>query len=227
MRKLGYKITIVYLIHFQSSHNQGLHDIAKSLIDLRKHDLSIVRTIAKISALQGIGRFALNVGKKCNTEVELISNTDELTINIEKNLVKNIEFWGNSLIVYKEKQLSNNENKVLSSRLNCSSLVFGSLSNAVRVEIYKFYLYLKKYEKEGVSLIRIDTDSLRVSFKKKHRFEIVQNFINKSFFKFKIEIDEIEEIVSLSKKSHYIKTRNLKILEVTGLSISLKDRCQL
>lgn len=76
-------------------------------------------------------------------------------------------------------------------------------------------------------MIRIDTDSLVVSFKKKHQFAIVQNFINESFFKFKIEIDNIEEIVSLSKKSHYIKTRNVKILKVTGLSISLKDRFQL
>ena len=60
MKKMGYKITCVHIIEFKAMHHKGLHDIAACLLQLRKVDSDIVRTISKLCALIGIGRYALN-----------------------------------------------------------------------------------------------------------------------------------------------------------------------
>ena len=225
MKKMGYKITCVHIIEFKAMHHKGLHDIAACLLQLRKVDSDIVRTISKLCALIGIGRYALNIDKNSNCETKVIDNCDELFIGIEQKDIKNIEFYGNCAVAFKEKIMTNSENSKLSSRLNCCSLLFGSLSNAVRREIYKFYLYLKNID--GINIIRIDTDSIIISYLKTEHIDFIKDFINQSFFDYKVEIENINRVISFSKQAHYIKTERSKFLKVTGLRLSIQDRFDL
>ena len=50
-------------IYFKSIHNEELHYLAEQLITFRKNKCKFISKMAKQSALIGLGRFALNIGK--------------------------------------------------------------------------------------------------------------------------------------------------------------------
>ena len=129
--KLGY-LRIVQIIYFDSNHNEDLSYLANLLIRYRKSKTGLEKLFAKQIALSAIGRFAFNVEKHCSTKNIVINNYHELSFKLESNKIRNIDFYENVIISRQYEKLSTYTNSVLSSRLNCSSLLFGQVNNTIR-----------------------------------------------------------------------------------------------
>ena len=82
------------------------------------------------------------------------------------------------------KKKHNYENAIQSTRLNCCSLLFGTVSNYVRREMYQVYRFINHY-KPRIELLRIDTDSTMIKFDHKEDFDIFNKYEKKSQFVYK------------------------------------------
>lgn len=223
MKKLGYTIRVTQLIYFKSIHNKELHCLADFLMSYRKSDCNLTKKIAKKAALIGLGRFALNIGKNGLKNLKVIDNNQELCLSLEKGDIENIDFFQNHAICHTKNKISNYENAKLSTKLNCSSLLFGTVSNYVRREIFDAYQFIKD-NNSHIDILRIDTDSLMIEFNNNQNHKLFQLFSNKSPFNYKIEMDNISLLYNYGKQSHFYKSDNEHILKVTGLRLSVFDR---
>ena len=179
--------------------------------------------MSKQAALIGLGRFALNIGKQLSCEIDVIENNHQLCLSIEKNITDSVDFFNNYAIVYKKQNLNNYENAKISTKLNCSSLLFGSVSNYVRREMFEAYRFIED-EFINVHILRIDTDSLMIQFDNYEDFDAFKNFEKKSKFKYKVEMDSIEFLHNNSINSYYYKNNEKTVLKVTGLRLSVSDK---
>ena len=132
------ELWIVQIIYFESKHNEELSYLSNLLIRFRKTKNGLEKLFAKQIALSANGHFAFNVDKHCNTKNVVINNYPELAFNLESNKMQNIDFYENVIIARKYDKLSTYHNSVLSTRLNCSSLLFGQVNNKKRIIWYLF-----------------------------------------------------------------------------------------
>ena len=222
MKKIGYDIDVTQLIYFKSIHNEELHYLAEQLITFRKNKCKFISKMAKQSALIGLGRFALNIGKNVFNDVEILENNQELCLGIEKNEIDNIDIISNYVLCQKKKKIKNFENAKISTSLNCSSLLFGSVSNYVRREMFNAYRHIENCDNANV--IRIDTDSIMIEFNEPEKFDAFEIFKENSNFNYKVEMDNIKLIHNTSIKSYYYENQFKNFLKVTGLRLSVFDR---
>ena len=224
MKSLGYKIKVCQLIYFKSEHNQEMHFLAEQLLEARNDKCKFINKIGKLAALIGLGRFALNISKNTPSDVSLIKSNQELCLLIENNKIQNIDFCNNYVISFNKRKLTNYENAQISSRLNCCSAVFGMVSSAIRKEMFQFYLWTKSLKDNHIEMLRIDTDSVIIQCTKKEYFELIENYISSSKFKYKIEMSNITTLLSYGRKSHFYINSTKKVLKVCGLSLSSYQR---
>ena len=217
------KINVVQIIYFKSQHNKNLSLLAHTLIEYRQNAEYLEKLFSKQIALIGMGRFAFNVSKHFNKKTKIIDNYPELTFNLEGNKLHNIDFYDNFVIARQKYKMSNYENKLFSSRLNCSSLMFGCVNNKIRRELYDIYLRSKYIH--NFKILRFDTDSFILAYPKHlTKNDIQENFIKKSKFNYKLEYENIEELVNLKKRSHYFVCQEKTIIKIPGLSINVQQR---
>ena len=221
---MGYNVRVNQLIYFPSKHNDDLHLLASELMLYRKDECKFVQKISKQAALIGLGRFALNVGKSViMANNEILETNQELCLAIEKNEIESIDVLKNYVVSHKKQKISNYENAKISSKLNCSSLLFGSVSNYVRLELFRIYKYIEDNFK-NTYILRLDTDSLMIAFEDVSESLKFKEYMKMSKFKYKIEIENIKLLVNNSRKSYYYRTDEKQFLKVTGLSISVYHR---
>ena len=224
IKSMGYNVRVNQLIYFPSKHNDDLHLLASELMLYRKDQCKFVRKISKQAALIGLGRFALNVDKSVIMgNNEIVETNQELCLAIEKNEIESIDVLKNYVVTHKKQKITNYENAKISSKLNCSSLLFGSVSNYVRLELFKIYRYIKDNFK-NTYILRLDTDSLMIAFEDISESLMFNEYIKMSKFKYKIEIENIKLLINNGRKSYYYRTDEKQFLKVTGLSISVYDR---
>jgi hypothetical protein len=223
MKKLGYNIKVTQLIYFDSIHNEQLHYLAEELMSFRKSDCKFTRKMSKQAALIGLGRFALNIGKHGINHLDVIDNNQHLCLTIENNDIENLDFCENYVICHVKNKINNYENAKLSSRLNCSSMMFGTVSNYVRREIFELYRFIEK-QNSNIEILRIDTDSVIIKCPKIKDFECFEEYKKISQFKYKVEMDNIKLLINYGTKSHYYENDKMKVLTVTGLRLSTYDR---
>ena len=224
IKSMGYNVRVNQIIYFPSKHNDHLHLLASELMLYRKDKCKFVRQISKQAALIGLGRFALNVGKSVVMgNNEILETNQELCLAIEKNEIESIDVLKNYVVSHKKQKISNYENAKISSRLNCSSLLFGSVSNYVRIELFRIYRYIEDNFK-NTYILRLDTDSLMIAFEDISESLMFKEYMKMSKFRYKIEIENIKLLINNSRKSYYYRTDEKQFLKVTGLSISLYDR---
>lgn len=161
MKNLGYSIKVTHLIYFDSKHNDELHYLAKELMSYRTDICPLTRKISKQAALIGLGRFALNIGKHGINELSQIHDNQQLCLKIENNKIDSLDFLNKFALCQVKKKIINCENAIQSSRMNCCSLLFGTVSNSVRREMYNIYRFVNNY-RPSIELLRIDTDSKRL-----------------------------------------------------------------
>ena len=127
------------------------------------------------------------------------------------------------MFAIKKQKITNYENAKISSKLNCSSLLFGTVSNYVRLELFKIYKYLEDNYK-NTYILRLDTDSLIIAFEDMEEYVKFNEYLKMSKFNYKIEIENIKLLKNNGRKSYYYRTDDKHFLKVTGLSISVYDR---
>ena len=223
IKSIGYHVRVNQLIYFKAKHNYELDLLARELMFYRKDKCKFVRKISKQAALIGLGRFALNVNKNLMTKSELLETNQELCLAIEKNEIDSIDVLKNYIVCHKKQKITNYENAKISSKLNCSSLLFGTVSNYVRLELFKIYKYLEDNYK-NTYILRLDTDSLIIAFEDMEESVKFNEYLKMSKFNYKIEIENIKLLKNNGRKSYYYRTDDKHFLKVTGLSISVYDR---
>ena len=224
IKSMGYNVRVNQLIYFPSKHNEDLHLLASELMLYRKDECKFVRKISKQAALIGLGRFALNVGKSVSlSNNEILETNQELCLAIEKNEIESIDVLKNYVVSHKKQKISNYENAKISSKLNCSSLLFGSVSNYVRLELFRIYRYIQDNFK-NTYILRLDTDSLMIAFEDISESLKFNEYMKTSKFKYKIEVENIKLLINNGRKSYYYRTDEKQFLKVTGLSISVYER---
>ena len=217
------KIRIVEIIYFDSKYNNDLSYLANLLIKFRKTKKGLERIFSKQIALSAIGHFAFNVEKHCNNTNVLIDNYHELTFNLESKKNQNMDFYKNVLIARKHDKLSTYQNSLISTRLNCSSLLFGQVNNKIRRELYT--MYLKSKSKSHYNILRFDTDALILSFSSHLTDNDIYNkMFNESNFNYKLEYKDIDQLINLKSKSHFFICKNKTIFKIPGLSLSVDKR---
>ena len=226
MKSIGYTVNVVQIIYFRSFHNNYLHYLADLLLELRKNKCDLTKTLAKKAALVGIGRFALNVNKIKN-DVAVIDNVQELLLGIENEEIQNIECFKNTVVGFKQQKITNYMNAQMSTRLNCSSFLFGSISNIIRKEMYEFYMYIVNLNNPDIEMLRIDTDSVIIKCRTRENIQLINKFMLISKFIYKIESDNITCLINFGRQSHYFVNDNKKVLKVCGLRISTGERYNL
>ena len=220
--KLG-DVRIVQIIYFDSKHNEDLSYLANMLITYRKSKTGLEKLFTKQIALAAIGHFAFNVEKHCSTNNILIDNYHELSFKIESNKIKNIDFYDKVIIAREYNKLSTYKNSVISARLNCSSLLFGQVNNAIRRELFDIYLMTKT--NPSFEVLRFDTDALIISYPTNlTQVNIYQQIFNKSQFNYKIEFEDIQQLTNLKQKSHFLVCKDKTIMKIPGLSLSVSTR---
>ena len=122
-----------------------------------------------------------------------------------------------------EEKISNYENAIQSSRMNCCSLLFGTVSNSVRREMYQVYRFINNY-RPSIELLRIDTDSVMIKFDHTKDFNFFNYYEKESKFIYKKEMDNIKLLVNYGRKSYYYENDIQNVLTVTGLRLSTFDR---
>ena len=213
-------LRIVQIIYFDSKHNTDLSYLANLLINYRKSKTGLEKLFAKQIALAAIGRFAFNVEKHCSTKNMLINNYHELTFKLENNKIKNIDFYDKVIIAQEYEKLTTYKNNVISARLNCSSLLFGQVNNAIRRELFDVYLLTKK--NTSFEVLRFDTDALIISYPNNMtQLNLYQEIFDKSKFNYKLEFEDIQQLTNLKKKSHFFVCKNKTIMKIPGLSLSV------
>ena len=227
MKSIGYTIKCCQIIYFKSSHNYDLHYLAELLLDGRKNENDFIRNISKTFALIGIGRFALSVNKNVYKHVDTIKSNQEFCLQVEKGIVSNVDFYKDFALSFQKKRISNYENSVLSTRLNCSNIVFGMVASKIRREIYDFYKYIRTATNGKLDLLRIDTDSIIIECKNSADRELIKNYIEKSAFKYKTEMDKIHTVISFGRQSHFFENEDKRVLKVCGLRMSSFKRSNL
>ena len=223
MKNLGYIIKVTHLIYFDSKHNDDLHYLAEELMSYRTHRCMLTRKISKQAALVALGRFALNIGKHGINELTQIHNNQQLCLTIENNEIENLDFLDNYVLCHVKKKISNYENAIQSSRMNCCSLLFGTVSNSVRREMYQVYRFINNY-RPSIELLRIDTDSVMIKFDHTKDFNFFKYYEKESNFIYKKEMDNIKLLVNYGRKSYYYENDIQNVLTVTGLRLSTFDR---
>ena len=216
------KINVVHLIYFKSKHNTDLSYLSNLLIEFRNTKTKLEKLFCKNIALIGMGRFAFNVSKHSKQKSIIINNYPELTFNLEQDNMENIDFYGNYIIGSKKINISNYENNLISARLKCSSLLFGSVNNRIRRECYD--IYLKSKTLNNFNILRFDTDSFMISFPYDKEYLIKKEIISKSKYNYKLEYQDIDYLINLKKRSHYFRCNNKTIVKIPGLSMTVKER---
>ena len=224
MKSIGYIINVNQIIYFESKHNNELDYLATQLLKERKNKCDFIKMLSKSAALIGIGRFAFNVDKNIKHQINILNNNQELSLSIETKLIENIELFQNYIISFEKNKINNYENAQISTRLNCSSGIFGLVSSFVRREIYDLYLWIEKYNDNFYKILRIDTDSLIIKCDKEDDFKYFENYISKSNFKYKKEMSNIKTLINYGRQSHYYSNIEKNILKVTGLRLSSYER---
>ena len=220
--KLG-DLRIVQIIYFDSNHNKDLSYLANLLIRYRKSKTGLEKLFAKQIALSAIGRFAFNVEKHCSTNNIVINNYHELSFKLESKKIKNIDFYDNVILAREYAKLSTYKNSVISARLNCSSLLFGQVNNAIRRELFDIYLMTKT--NPSFKVLRFDTDALIISYPNNlTQVNIYQELFDKSQFNYKLEFEDIQELTNLKQKSHFFVCKNKTIMKIPGLSLNVYTR---
>ena len=147
-------------------------------------------------------------------------NNQELCLSLETGKIENIDLFLNHAIWHRRKIISNYETAKLSSKLNCSSLLFETVSNYVRREIFYADRFIKD-NNSNIDILRIDTDSLMIEFKKNQAHQYFQRFSDKSKFNYKVEVDIIKILYNYCKQYHFYQSDNTHVLKVTGLRLSV------
>ena len=80
--------------------------------------------------------------------------------------------------------------------------------------------YLKTLNNPKIFMVRFDVDS----FVKKKATDDLDKLIKESTFSYQMELDSIKKIESFGKKNHYIKSPDLNLLNIPGLSLSYLKR---
>ena len=133
----------------------------------------------------------------------LINYYHELSFKLENNKIKNIDFYDNVIIAREYEKLSTYKNSVISARLNCSSLLFGQVNNAIRRELFDIYLMTKN--NPPFEVLWFDTDALTLSHPNNlTEVNIQQELFDRSQFKYKLEFEDILELTNLKQKSHFL-----------------------
>ena len=220
--KLG-SLRIVHIIYFDSKHNKDLSYLANLLINYRKSKTGLEKLFTKQIALSAIGRFAFNVEKHCSTKNMLIHNYYELTFKLENKKIKNIDFYDKVIIAQENEKLSTLKNNVISARLNCSSMLFGQVNNAIRRELFDVYLLTKT--NQYFEVLRFDTDALILSYPNNmNKLNLYQEIFDRSKFKYKIEYEDIQQLTNIKQKSHFFVCNDKTILKIPGLTLSVFSR---
>ena len=107
--------------------------------------------------------------------------------------------------------------------MNCCSLLFGTVSNSVRREMYQVYRFINNY-RPSIELLRIDTDSVMIKFDHTKDFNFFKYYEKESNFIYKKEMDNIKLVVNYGRKSYYYENDIQNVLTVTGLRLSTVDR---
>ena len=119
--------------------------------------------------------------------------------------------------------MSTYQNSLISTRLNCSSLLFGQVNNKIRRELYE--LYLKSKSKKDYNILRFDTDALIFSFSSHLTDNDIYNeMFNESNFNYKLEYKDIDQLTNLKSKSHFFICKNKTIVKIPVLSLSVDKR---
>ena len=224
MKSLGYEIKVTQIIYFKSKHNKQLAYLANILLEERRNDCNFIKKIAKTTALIALGRFALNISKISPSNVNIMSSNQELSIQMEIQKVDNIAFFNKYALTFSNPKISNFENLKRSTRLNCSSLMFGLVSSFIRKEMFEFYIWTESSNMNNIKIIRMDTDSFIVKCKNRSDFDHIDKYIYKSKFEYKLELSEIMLVLNFSRKSHFYSNISNNMLKVCGLRISCYDR---
>ena len=199
MKSIGYFIKVYQIIYFESKHNNELDYLARELLNERKNKCDFIKMLSKSAALIGIGRFAFNVDKNVKEKINILNNNQELSLSIETKLIENIELFENYVISFEKTKINNYENAQISTRLNCSSGIFGLVSSFVRKEIYDLYLWIEKYNFNIYKILRIDTDSVIIKCEKEENFEDLEIYLKKSNFQYKKEMSNIKTLFNYGK----------------------------
>ena len=146
-----------------------------------------------------------------------------MAFKLENNKIKNIDFYDNVIIAREYEKLSTYKNSVISARLNCSSLLFGQVNNAIRRELFDIYLMTKT--NPSFKVLRFDTDALIISYPNNlTQVNIHQELFDRSQFNYKLEFEDIQELTNLKQKSHFFVCNNKTIMKIPGLSLNVYTR---
>ena len=224
MKSIGYSIKVVQIIYFKSEHNKKLGFLANAILQERKNECKFIQKIAKITALIGLGRFALNISKIPPSHANIMTSNQEISLQMELKGIDNISFFNKYAIAFSNPKISNFENLKRSTRLNCSSLIFGMVSSFIRKEMYEFYTWTENSNIKNIKVLRIDTDSIIIKCQHKEDFKLIEKYISESTFSYKLELAEINILLNFSRKSHFYCNMLTNTLKVCGLRISLYER---
>ena len=212
-------------------HFENFAKFSSYLINLRNStsDQFLKYTI-KTFFLQAIGRFALNISKK-NENKSVIESYQSLLFNLKTNKIQSFHILtGNNDLcaTFEQKRdtYTNNFNK--SIRLNCFSLFFAVISNAIRRKIH--FDSLQIINSNNLSLIRIDVDA--ILFSRNHSMESnieIFNIFMKSnhdnCIAYKQEENRIDLCFSTKKRSNGFKRYdNTFIYKCCGLKMKFSER---
>ena len=90
--------------------------------------------------------------------------------------------------------------------------------------MFEFFIWTESSYMNNIEILRMDTDSFIVKCKDPMYFNLIDNFLHKSKFNYKIELSKIILLLNFSRKSHFYSTISSKVLKVCGLQLSCYDR---
>ena len=76
----------------------------------------------------------------------------------------------------------------------------------------------------GIKLLRFDTDSFLIKCEKNEDFQIIEDYLSRSKFKYKVECSDIRLLFNFSRKSHFYSNLATSVLKICGLRMSVYDR---
>ena len=191
--------------------------MANQLLKERGNTCNFIQKIAKSTALIALGRFALNVSKIPPSQVNISRSNQELSIQLELNNVNQLSFFNKYALTFSNAKQSNFQNLKRSTKLNCSSLLFGLVPSFIRKEMFEFFIWTESSYMNNIEILRMDTDSFIVKCKDPMYFNLIDNFLHKSKFNYKIELSKIILLLNFSRKSNFYSTISSKVLKVCGL----------
>ena len=155
--KLNYIIKVTQIVTFEAEHSFELEKLAMILLKLRNSDSKLIQTMSKVAALNAVGRFSLNIDNILSNEAVIIDNMNQLQIKLESKSLNSLDIINKYAIGYSKNKKNNYKNIQVSSRNNCSSIVFALVNNRMRNEMYE--IYLKTMKNQNLFLLRFDVDS--------------------------------------------------------------------